>query len=651
MLQLKQQTGIQIFPQFLEDLFADNIKSLFAILKIVEDQIRLDGAILGLNNDAAIVKFVKSPAITGFDNVDFHFVSDDDDGVITNLTGILDQSDPDTMTSAFNNTFVDRLNAQNAVTSVFMINKRASVVQAPSEFQITTSLSSDRINTLNSRLLSESGQPTPLDNFRLTSTNSVLASPTNAVDIFKVTKDLADKLSVRQQLIKQAAAAVKNAQEAKSLDANDQTTANELLFPDLYGNSNVPEIFENMIEDESYDDYGPGSGSRYVIRNHQIISYDIRENRPEYTYIEVQGLLDPLLNEGAVPEGLNSFPEHGNGMVTAAAIDYDLWRMYGLMTRSSTHAPFLSNPQAQCAPYAASLLSRARRNILRGSITIAGNEYMQPGEVVYIEEEDLLFYVESVSHDFSYGGTTFTTTLELSFGHNAGEYIPTPLDVIGKMLYNTTAPVGTSFTNYRQSNVFNESPLGTIIINSDDSSMDGILGGNHGALNRDTISKIIYYGGSQLNKNKVSGSNVTPTVELRIFYDSKGAGINGTLVTQVDNLKSILSGKVAIDQQSPNTKLDNAIPASSIIGDEKTQIDISNANEYRSPSQQAWDLARNESNSASTAPPEAITDSQQAQLTIFNVIIDVVMVFNNSDNSANTGAANNSNNPDATGGA
>lgn len=644
MLQLKQQTGIQIFPQFLEDLFAGNIKSLIQQIKVIEDQIRLDGAILGLNNDGAVVKFIQSPAVNKVGNADFHFVSDDVDGVITDISGILDQNNPDTTTSNDNNTFIHRLKAQNAVNSIYSVTKRASTVQAilSPTTSINTTLSSDRINSLKTRLQQESGQQVTLDNFQLTSINSVIATPTNQVDAVKLTNDLAQKLSQRQQLIKQAAGVIKNAKEAKSLDSGDNNTANQLLFPDLYGNKDVPEIFANMIEDESFDDYGPGSGQRYVIHNYQIRSYTVKEVPPDFTAIEVQGMFDLFIDNGTLPQGLASFPGGGNGMITAAAVDYDLWRMYGYRNQATVSVPFLSDPQGQCAPYAASLLSRARRNILRASLTIAGNEYMQPGEVVYIEDEDLLFYVESVSHDFTYG-SSFTTSMELSYGHTPGEYIPTPLDVIGKMLYKTTAPAGTSFVNYRQSNVFNESPLGAILVNTTAKGTNGILAGNYGEANHKIINNIMYWGSSITNQNTIAGSNVAPSIELRVFYDSKQGNPDSNIVTQVDNLKTILTGG-NIDTTQTNTNTAKSIDASFIITGKDAQIDISNADEYRSPSQQAWDLARNAMNSASVAPPAAITDAQQTQQTIFTTVIDCVMVFTNANNAANTGNTANTNN-------
>ena len=639
MMQLKQQTGIQFFPQFLEDLFVNNINASIVNLKVIEDQIRLDGAILGKNSDSDIINFITGQQVSG--SAGFQFVSKDDDSRVVDATQVLSQDSPDITTSS-QNTFTSVLNTQGSLTSVFTAQTRAQAVQdllkqaSTTTTSITTTFTSTRINDLQQRIFKESGQQVVLDNFAITPINSIIATPTNGVDVFKVTKDLADKLATRQKIIKQAAGAIKNAQEVRSLDV-DNNTANQLLFPNLYGNSEVPEIFENMIEDESYDDLGPGSGKRYIIHNYQIKSIDISENPPDYTMIEVSGQLDPLLSNNNLPAGLASFPSGGNGLITAVAIDYDLWRMYGWKAGGPIQVPFLSNPQTQCAPYAASLLSRARRSILHGSVTIMGNEFMQAGEVIYVEDEDLLFYIEAVSHDYA-SGSDFVTRLELTYGHNPGEYIPTSLDVIGKMLYNTTANLNTGYANYRQSNVFNESHLGSIIINDGISDITAITGGNYGAFNTKIISNILFTASSAVTQNSTIGNNVQPIVELRIFYNGS-MGLNNNLNIQASNLQDILTGKAVINTTTPNIKLDRTLPKENVS---IATIDISNTSEHRSPTQSAWDLARKASatiNTGSSASSGAAKDQQ----TIYNIIIDCVMVFNNiattPSNSASSGTA------------
>ena len=254
----------------------------------------------------------------------------------------------------------------------------------------------------------------------------------SSVDILQIGNGIASRLSSRQSAIKTAVNSLKNIEEGVTLNKGSNSTSNQslgnsLLYPSLYNNKTVPQTFEHMIEDESYDDLGPGSGNRYVIKNIDIISQNISENRPAYTSIEVTGRLgDLFVQNNDLPPDLNVF-QNGNALVTAAAVDYDLWRMYGISLPQSVDAPYLSDPNTQCAPYAVSLLNRVRKEIFSGTLEIVGNEYQQPGEVIYLENEDLLFYIESVSHNFDFSGR-FTTTLRITHGHNPGEYIPTVFD-------------------------------------------------------------------------------------------------------------------------------------------------------------------------------------------------------------------------------
>ncbi len=72
-----------------------------------------------------------------------------------------------------------------------------------------------------------------------------------------------------------------------------------------------------------------------------------------------------------------------------------------------------------------------RTYINQASVTVVGNEYYEPGDVVYIPDKGLLYYVKEVGHSFSFSGT-FSTNLSLINGHPPGVYLPSPLDIIGQ---------------------------------------------------------------------------------------------------------------------------------------------------------------------------------------------------------------------------
>ncbi len=186
--------------------------------------------------------------------------------------------------------------------------------------------------------------------------------------------------------------------------------------------------FQDLIQDDYYDVLGPGSAKRFIIYDDQIISSSFTESDANaFCRVDVYGEIDFIGdNKGNIAPGIPS--------LWAGATDFDMWRQYGYRALATTSKPFLKNAAEQCAPYALFLLSKARRDIVKGRVTVYGNEYYQIGDVVYLNSRDLLFYVTSVRHQFSYENASFTTELELRYGHALGEYIPTPLDVIGKTL-------------------------------------------------------------------------------------------------------------------------------------------------------------------------------------------------------------------------
>jgi hypothetical protein len=78
-------------------------------------------------------------------------------------------------------------------------------------------------------------------------------------------------------------------------------------------------------------------------------------------------------------------------------------------------------------------MARQYSKILTGQITVRGDSKYQVGDTVFIEDENIYYYVTQVSHNFSYG-SSYTTTLTLTYGRRPGSYIPYPFDVLGDRL-------------------------------------------------------------------------------------------------------------------------------------------------------------------------------------------------------------------------
>jgi hypothetical protein len=639
LFKLKQEKGIQLFPQFIEDLYAVQLDNTLKKIEVIEDQIRLFSSALNLGSDSSIEDFISKNLLRNAGGTRFKFLTSEDQGFSVLGNDIRKLILTDSLEIGFIKTKLENISKQSSVENVFDILSRTKLVREnftvtknnEATYQlgaskITKSIFSDptllsRVDKISSRLKSKTGQKVDLNSL-FPNSGEVNNSSNNSVsnlDILRASKQIADLLQERQRTVKLAANAIKNIQEAISLN-NNKDTVNKLLFPNLYQSKEIPQVFEHMLEDESYDDLGPNSGDRFILKNNQILSMVISEKAPEFTGVSVTGRFgDLFIQNNQLPQDLNVF-QGGNALVSAAAIDYDLWRMYGVRLPQHIDAPFLTDPQTQCAPYAVALLTRARQQVLTGTIDIVGNEYMQPGEVIYIENEDILFYIESVRHSFTFGGK-FITSLNVSYGHSPGEYIPTMLDVVGKVLYKNKDI--NNFSNIRQGNRFNQEPLGVIIGNSSDP--EDILSGQYSDANRKSLNNIINSAISSLN----IGSTVKPILEVRIYYNSENSKFSSqspiaeSLANTVNDFllgKKNLAGDKKPDEQAVLTSFKDQIKV--------IAVDTKGVNQ-RYPSRQAYAAARYLTKVIARPLTEASAKKQAEPIdsAIYNYIVDCWITF------------------------
>jgi hypothetical protein len=627
MMYQKKVLNVQVFPQFLMTLFEEQLSSLGKRLEIIEDEIRLDCALLNIKNDRDIEQFIVNPKLSDQENNNaqtrgvFTFISAPD-GVIVDYTALKEQANPvseDIEKTDFKKIEDQYKNNSRLFTSYQRFTFIKQLINEFDEFEDNNPYNmveendlngtNLRINELISRIEIKSGQKVSKSSFYATSPEPYSRfekSQPKYIDAFKVVKDLSAKLSSRQKIIKLFYETLKNSSEFSSLD-DDNSVANKLLSSGQFTSQKVPEVFEHMIEDETNDDYGPNSGQRYIIKNSQIKSYTIQENPPELTYVEVRGVLNPYNPQLA--DDLRAFPQGGNGLVTGAAIDYDLWRNYGWREGSPVEVPFLNDPRSQCAPYAVSILSRARKNILGGTLTIVGNEYMQPGEVIFLENRGLLFYVTSVQHNFTFGGS-FTTTLNLSYGHSPGEYIPTTMDVIGKMLYNNKETANIEVQ--RNATSVPGSSFGAIIYSPNKKISDplDLFKGPYGKNNQNIINNLAYTAQYSLYKNSSAGNNLESNIELRIY--SLTDEPDSDLKNIADGVKEILIGNAfPPEDKDISGKNSNAnFPTFNEKNVTVEPIKLIEEQEVRSPSDKAWVAVRGLIEQSGVAPSSTSNSSE-----------------------------------------
>lgn len=184
--------------------------------------------------------------------------------------------------------------------------------------------------------------------------------------------------------------------------------------------SQLEQKFANVLQDITDEKY------IHVIPNSIIIDESYNEDKPRFVRIDVYA-------QGAVPtQGQFASEKENESVLWAGAVDYDLWRMYGYFGSEKLEAPFLKT-SGQAVLYAYQLMARQYSKILSGSITVRGDSKYQLGDTVFIEDENIYYYITQISHNFTYGAE-FKTTLTLEYGRRPGYYIPYPFNILGGRL-------------------------------------------------------------------------------------------------------------------------------------------------------------------------------------------------------------------------
>lgn len=347
-------------------------------------------------------------------------------------------------------------------------------------------------------------------------------APTNR---FKLINDIAQLISERKIVGKAYYKMQENLREFEVKDA--QSSRGELIVPSAVvaqlkglGGSDMPvfpKFMEPLIENDLSHEDGFRSGNRFIVKDDVIISMDLEVKTPDFNLVEVNGNQDFV---GGNPGEIASLP-----ILWAGAVDFDSWRQFGFRPMQTIHRPDFTSAELQSAPYALFKLYEERRKIHSGTITVLGNENYQVGDVIYLNNRSMLYYVSSVQHSHNYSNASFQTTLALSYGRALGEYIPTPLDVIGKSML---ASAKNAYSGYKANRstvgsshaVHLESMYVEDYLNIDDSFPDVIQKKRDAFLqskqNQDSAKRAIKKAASKINTDIQGDSKI----EIRTFYIS-----------------------------------------------------------------------------------------------------------------------------------
>jgi len=189
----------------------------------------------------------------------------------------------------------------------------------------------------------------------------------------------------------------------------------------------------------------------YVIDNPSIISYGFVDDDSDL-YTEVQVSTEPDFGqEGIADTGFYT----GVFRSEADILRYGYRIFVGvnpIINTKSIAGAGSGEQQASNKEWAArsvkmfakSLLQRILASKCQGQITIVGRPEIDPGRPIYIPIRNMIYYVETVDHDLSFG-SNFTTTLHLSYGRKPWEFLPELLTFAEKdEVYLTASGLKTS---------------------------------------------------------------------------------------------------------------------------------------------------------------------------------------------------------------
>jgi hypothetical protein len=417
---MEKSTGIGIIPDFLKKLFLSREESLINDIIILQLEIILNGALLGFTSVIDIQREI------------------DSDEFFINEQGSPYKIDATKRNVAVSPTEKARLKTiVDKATVAYQLNAPATggVFNAVSQARLQKNVQNNKKEKQGSDTLYNSarkelikrrgGTPSSIPEYDKAKVGVTRNGQSNkSSDIARIVSNIADLVSRKSKLLLSLGKVLEQTVQIASLDSGgDLSFSPQGLIDTNYRQNSA--LYNYLIEDDTKNVLGHMSGERFIIRDETIISATFEEKPPEITTVQVNGT-EPIV--GDKDGNLAGIPVYA-----AYGADFDLWRQYGWRGEKAYEKPFFWSAELQCAPYAVMLLSRQRKNIVTGEVTLMGNEYYQLGDVVYITHRNMLYYVDSIQHSISYNGQ-FSTKLTLKYGHTPGEYIPTPLDVIGKGL-------------------------------------------------------------------------------------------------------------------------------------------------------------------------------------------------------------------------
>src|SRR5690606_35802142 len=227
----RDENGTKVFPDFLENLYFNQIKNIFNQIEVVEDEIRLRAVALGARNDNDIVSLIISGNNQAPNSDSFSFLTTfDGDGRIGTrpLQQLFIQTDPD-----FSETWTDRVLKElddietkiSELTETALLFTPSIQANAIANFNPNVQPNTQELifDTIRSRLRIKTGrEPKKLNdlfgnrNFRRAPGGAV-----SSMDRINILNQISNMLGQRQTLLKSVVNAIRNLREGVGINAPD----------------------------------------------------------------------------------------------------------------------------------------------------------------------------------------------------------------------------------------------------------------------------------------------------------------------------------------------------------------------------------------------------------------------------------------------
>lgn len=529
MMSFNRRSGIQLFPDFIKKLVQGREQTLLKDIRIIEWNIKKEQALLGRTDpsdtkNSPLKQFLTDGA--GIEEIisERRGPTGTERDAIKKLLGQLRD--------------VTAVKAGAAAFGLFSFNSQLQlqrdVIKAggfrngdPIDNTILPFGNEAKYNKAIEEISNLTGQPLKtfedFDKVRVGAPKNGISSPSS--DVAAAVSRLATLISRRDVLLGILDRTLEQSKEILQINASGSPKLGFKGGLNISSALKKSDTTQKIIADDNANILGHLSGRRLIINDETIVSSNFSERPPEMTHVQVGGT-DPIVGEGGGNIAGN-FP-----LYLAIGVDFDLWRQYGFRSDKMIEKPFFWNAEQQCAPYAKMLLSRQRRNIITGNVTVIGNEFYQLGDVVYVSDRQMLYYVNRINHRFTFEGD-FQTSLELNYGHPPGEYIPTPLDIIGKSLSNASDKQG-AFRTRRVgpgTSPSQDTILGVVKFPSDSkTSVSDLLAGQRGRRNFDILRQAASIAKDEL---KSIDKDKSPRVVLMTYGDKLNASSQETMASTV----------------------------------------------------------------------------------------------------------------------